>query len=702
MQPDTVFRMDEGYSESPNVEEDTSFARQGSDTAFSNWLMQLPPRFREDFLFNQVKMLPYTQKASLIRKLVDSQHIDFIQHLPVEISLQILSYIDLPTLLNAAVVSKTWRRFALEPHLWRRLFIRENWVINQQEVEWFEREVLPQKAAEQEQKRLASEEYDGSRVAKKMKWTDEDLDTPMVGGESSSNHGWDKESERREESQSVTVFSEGRTATNEYAPSLITANDRRPRLNWYFLYKMRKLLEDNWKLSNYTTFMIPHPDHYKEGHSDSIYTLQFSSRYLVSGSKDRTIRIWDLRTRRLLQAPLEGHHGSVLCVQFDESEDEDVIISGSSDASVIVWRFSTGELIKRIPSAHKESVLNLKFTKEYLVTCSKDRMIKVWNRQRILPNDPNYPVDSKVLYPQKRLHIPIEERRVIEPYTCLQVLRGHVAAVNAIQIHGDEIASGSGDRILKVWNIKTGECLRSLPGHDKGIACVQYDGETIVSGSSDQTVRVFSRTNGAESAQLIGHGDLVRTVQASTQGNQDGPSKIVSGSYDETIRIWRKVGKDWAPGATLIFGRALAQARERALLAPTRQPPLPSVEQQNEILAALSRRAMNTTNSQSNGSRSASNPLSPSPIPDVLPSTSTVIPAPVQATLEQEAAAIATQQTNSVAAAPAPIGGGRACRVFKLQFDPRMIVCCSQDTKMVGWDFANDEPDLLEASRFFK
>jgi len=40
-------------------------------------------------------------------------------------------------------------------------------------------------------------------------------------------------------------------------------------------------------------------------------------------------------------------------------------------------------------------------------------------------------------------------------------------------------------------------------------------------------------------------------------------------------------------------------------------------------------------------------------------------------------------------------------RVFKLQFDARRIICCSQDPTIVGWDFANGDAEIEEASRFF-
>ena len=40
-------------------------------------------------------------------------------------------------------------------------------------------------------------------------------------------------------------------------------------------------------------------------------------------------------------------------------------------------------------------------------------------------------------------------------------------------------------------------------------------------------------------------------------------------------------------------------------------------------------------------------------------------------------------------------------RVFKLQFDARRIICCSQDPKIVGWDFANGDEQIIECSKFY-
>jgi F-box and WD-40 domain protein 1/11 len=40
-------------------------------------------------------------------------------------------------------------------------------------------------------------------------------------------------------------------------------------------------------------------------------------------------------------------------------------------------------------------------------------------------------------------------------------------------------------------------------------------------------------------------------------------------------------------------------------------------------------------------------------------------------------------------------------RIYKLQFDSRKIICASQDSRIVGWDFAAGDEDIMEASQFF-
>lgn len=567
-------------------------------------------------------------------------------------------------------------------------------------------------------------------------------------------------------------------------------------LNFAHLYKQRRRLEENWSRGRCTHAQFPLPNHKEEGHRECVYTIQFVGKWLVSGSRDRTIRIWDMETRRLRGPPLVGHSQSVLCLQFDPSEKEDVIISGSSDTNVIVWCFSTGKMVCKIPNAHSESVLNLRFDERYLVTCSKDRLIKVWTRKKLSPLDPDYIArqpdanrnefrfPSYIIDPTS-IPSPVLEAQIakgtvktLSPYNLIMILEGHVAAVNAVQIDGDEIVSASGDRSIRVWNIRENRHLRRLEGHVKGIACVQFDSKRVVSGSSDNTVRIFDHQTGAEVACLVGHKNLVRTVQANfgdlpgaeedleaaarqhdleffkarengevprewfsqrstrarnvqgalggrAHGSNDLKDKrffgarlppggggsrwarIVSGGYDETIIIWKRARDgSWEPGQKLSQKEAIQPSVRRPRPLP---PPLGGANPANTPaghqlqLQLLSNAANMAQQGQQATAAAAPIPANVIPPVPVIPGGhlgNPLVP-PGAAPAQMQAAAQAMLAGHNGMAQDAFEGGNSTARVFKLQFDARRIICCSQDPRITVWDFANGDPEIEEASQFF-
>lgn len=544
-------------------------------------------------------------------------------------------------------------------------------------------------------------------------------------------------------------------------PTLLISGYGHPKLNWLYLYKQRRRLEENWVCNRFYNFQIPHLDHPEEGHRECIYTIQYSPRFLVSGSRDKTIRKWDIKTRRLIGQPMTGHHGSVLCLQFDESPGEDIIISGSSDSNIIIWQFSTGKVIKTISRAHAEAILNLKFNKKYLVTCSKDKLIKIWNRYELSASMPDYPFSSKHLFGYNRI-IPTPGQQppiaaslrvqdpiytTILPYSTIQVLHGHVAAVNAIQLHGDEIASASGDRVIKIWNINSGTCEKTMLGHTKGIACIQYDGKTVVSGSSDFSIRIFDRYSGADIYTLGGHQGLVRTVQASRD-------RIVSGSYDETVRVWVRRGAlrnyyldggedpnsfvqasilksgTHPPTPATSYGMGIAAVSGNSIM-QIQQVILNRAHMQQQAANQIQQAQMHIHHGQpqhhhlqhqfhhqpGGGNFPANLPPPPTfPAQHLAPNFPPHVPQPLQAHHPPQ-----NHQHHPDPQAQAGHhhvnhhnhhnhhGGHHAinvanntCKVFKLQFDTRWVICCCQDGKIMGWDFANREPALIEVCRFFK
>ena len=82
---------------------------------------------------------------------------------------------------------------------------------------------------------------------------------------------------------------------------------------------------------------------------------------------------------------------------------------------------------------------------------------------------------------------PIEGK--VEAFTLIGTLAGHSSRVTSVAISpdGQIIASGSLDRIIKVWNLYSGQLLRTLTGHSYKIHCIfiSPNGRTLVSGGGD-------------------------------------------------------------------------------------------------------------------------------------------------------------------------------------------------------------------------
>ncbi|KAL0957198.1 hypothetical protein HGRIS_003290 [Hohenbuehelia grisea] len=228
---------------------------------------------------------------------------------------------------------------------------------------------------------------------------------------------------------------------------------------------------------------------------------------IVSGSYDKTIRIWDATTGEQVGEALRGHEAGVMSVAF--SHDGTRIVSGSYDKTIRIWDATTGEQVGEALRGHEAGVMSVAFSHDgtRIVSGSYDKTIRIWDATT--------------------------GEQVGE------ALRGHEAGVNSVAFShdGTHIVSGSSDNTIRIWDATTGEQVgEALSGHDDWVRSVAFshDGTRIVSGSSDNTIRIWDATTGEQVGEALrGHKAGVMSVAFSHDG-----TRIVSGSYDKTIRIW--------------------------------------------------------------------------------------------------------------------------------------------------------------------
>jgi WD40 repeat protein/tetratricopeptide (TPR) repeat protein len=123
-------------------------------------------------------------------------------------------------------------------------------------------------------------------------------------------------------------------------------------------------------------------------------------------------------------------------------------------------------------------------------------------------------------------------------------LRGHANAVTSVawSPEGTQLASGSWDGTVKLWDTATGEPRLTLRGHKWGVWSVAWspDGRQLASASADATGKVWNVATEEEPLTLRGHNSRVFSVAFSPD-----QGRLASASQDRTVKVWDAVtGKE--------------------------------------------------------------------------------------------------------------------------------------------------------------
>ncbi|KAI4630639.1 uncharacterized protein J4E79_006517 [Alternaria viburni] len=415
---------------------------------------------RDDDIKDNESGVDMTCASPIVRadSVTEKKMIDPFQRLPAELATTVLSNLDAASLVRAERVSRSWNEHASSPHVWRNVFLRKH-----------EPEVHVSPAPIQ------------------------------MGG-----------------------LGTGKMAGGNPAPAQ----------DWKQMFRARSTIDGRWKTGTPAAI-------YLNGHTDSVYCCQFDENKAITGSRDRTIRVWDLKTYKCIRVyggpnhrptantpppmeerpervishaslngtkvgneiytvPADYHDASILCLQYDS----EIMVTGSSDYTCIVWDITGDEYVPMYRlRGHEAGVLDVCLDDKYIISCSKDAMIKVWDRKT---------------------------------GNCVRTLKGHRGPVNAVQLRGNFLVSASGDGVAKLWNLETGVSIKDFPSEDRGLAAVEFsdDAKYVLAGGNDHVVYKFDASTGELVHSRVKHDGLVRSLFLDAFNG-----RIVSGSYDQSIQV---------------------------------------------------------------------------------------------------------------------------------------------------------------------
>ncbi|KAH3745847.1 Mitogen-activated protein kinase kinase kinase ANP1 [Pelomyxa schiedti] len=245
-----------------------------------------------------------------------------------------------------------------------------------------------------------------------------------------------------------------------------------------------------------------------KGHKKPITTLRCNGGMdplIFTGSADKNIKIWDLNKRRRINT-LHGHRGTVTCLDFITPEAAGYsLLSGSADKTIRLWYLDSRCKTKglcQIVGKHKEIVTCLSVDGTRFVSGSKDRTLLLWDLQTA---------------------------------TTISTLRGNTeASPLTVTFHGDLIASGYEDGVVRLWDPRTPtfHVVSSLRGHKGEVTSLNHvaGDNVLISGGNDGFIHRWDLKH-LQCTKSFYSGAPVYSLSFDDV-------KIVSCGKDKVIKLW--------------------------------------------------------------------------------------------------------------------------------------------------------------------
>jgi WD40 repeat protein len=212
--------------------------------------------------------------------------------------------------------------------------------------------------------------------------------------------------------------------------------------------------------------------------------------FVISGSGDSTVRIWDLRKNKEAVQVLEGHNAGVLIVRCDQSS----IVSGSVDRTIKLWDRETGKCTQTLKN--ESYVKTLQFLSYALISGGGDGVMKLWD---------------------------------LRSGKYFRTIDAHDGGISTLQFDTEKIISGGKDGKIRIFELASGKVLDALT-IGTPITSLQFIKEKLVFAASRMAPVMYNMKSKTTVREFVGHTDNVSDLQFNRK-------RLVTASWDGTLKV---------------------------------------------------------------------------------------------------------------------------------------------------------------------
>ncbi len=282
-----------------------------------------------------------------------------------------------------------------------------------------------------------------------------------------------------------------------------------------------------------------------KAHPGVIWDLAISpdGKHCVTSGSSGRVRVWDLNSGKKVRDLVQPHVLNVLSVDWSQSGK--FIAGGVVDNGVHVWDAETGQLVHKLEQGRLNPWnVHISPDDQYIYSSDTYQVSLASGERRRFFNDKMYSGISSLSSDGSRLAVRTDrtlgiwDTRSGEQLLDFGTTPSGLTPGVTYSPDGKLLVSwASSDETISIWDASDGSLVTRMDGaHMHGVSALAFspDGKRIASGSGDRSIRLWDVETGQLLIILDGHESLVGALQFTPDGKT-----LISADERGMIRRWR-------------------------------------------------------------------------------------------------------------------------------------------------------------------